>query len=257
MSWSKNRKLLYAAIVIILLIGVIGLPAFFIFYKAPTCFDGKQNQSEQGIDCGGSCEKLCPSAFQDAIVSWTRFEQILPGYYNVAAYVINPNTSGGAKNVPYHMVLYDKKGMYITEVKSVMTLPPHRNTLAFQTQVATEKAIPARALFEFMTGAPQGGQGIQWVKQADTLGPLSITDKKYLEDSTGSSLAVTIQNGSVNPIDNISVYAVLYDKDGNAIGFSRTQIDEIPANGSVVAPFTWPSNRNGAVISIEVLPVAE
>jgi hypothetical protein len=58
-------------------------------------------------------------------------------------------------------------------------------------------------------------------------------------------------------LDNVSVYVVLYDKDSNALGFSKTSVDEIPANGSSIAPFTWPLDRNGGVISIEVLPVEE
>jgi hypothetical protein len=49
---------------------------------------------------------------------------------------------------------------------------------------------------------------------------------------------------------------VLYDGDGNAIDFSKTVIDSVPANGgTVVAPFTWPVSHNGQVVSIEVLPV--
>jgi len=81
--------------------------------------------------------------------------------------------------------------------------------------------------------------------------------KKYLEDELGSSLTVVMKNTSVYPLSDIGVYAILYDKDGNALGFSKTLLDEIPAQGSSLAPFTWPVNRKGAVISIEILPVAE
>jgi hypothetical protein len=122
--------------------------------------------------------------------------------------------------------------------------------LAFQGAINTGKRIPAKALFEF-TAAPN------WHKKADPLSKISIGDKNYSEDQSGSSLSVTLNNNDILPLDNVSVYTVLYDKDGNALGFSKTVLDEIPANGSALAPFTWPLDRNGKVISMEVLPVQE
>lgn len=249
-NWSRNRKSLYAVIVAVVAIGLIGVPVFFYFYKAPTCSDGIRNQGEQGIDCGGPCTRLCPSSFIATDVSWTRYEEIAPKLYNLAAYVVNRNTDGGASAVPYHMVLYDTTGVPINDVSGMLTIPPHRNTLAFIPAVSSKERTPAKVLFEF-TATPN------WIKEKDPISTLTVSDKKYTEDTTGSSLQVNLNNSGVDPLNNIAVYVVLYDKDGNAIGFSKTVVDQIPGNGRVVAPFTWPINRHGAVISIEVLPVAE
>ncbi len=249
-SWSQRRKLIYGGIAALVVCAAIFLLAFFFFYKAPTCFDGVRNGNEQGVDCGGSCQRLCPSAFLAPSVSWTRLEQVAPGLYNVAAYVINPNPTAGAALVPYHVILYDDQGVEITEYDGTMTLPPHRNALAFNGAVSTGKRIPSRALFE-LTAAPN------WLSEADPLAALSVGDKTYSEDASGASLSVVLKDTAVDPVGRTSVYAVLYDKDGNALGFSKTILDGIPAYGSAVAPFTWPSSFGGAVISIEVLPVAE
>lgn len=250
MSWAKRRKTLYASVVAILLVGAVIVPVFLYFYKAPTCSDGILNGREQGIDCGGSCRKLCQSEFLAPSVAWTRFEELAPKLYNVAAYLINPNTDAEAKNVPYHMALYDARGVLITDFNGVVTLPPHRNTLAFRGAVNVGERVPAKVLFEF-TGAPD------WNKKDDSLLPLVVAEKSYNEDESGSSLVVKFKNSSVRDIQNIAVYTVLYDKDGNALGFSKTYMDRVPAQGSETAPFTWPVDRKGAVISIEVLPVAE
>ena len=114
----------------------------------------------------------------------------------------------------------------------------------------TGKRIPTRVFFEFV-GFPD------WRSQSDPLASLVISDKKYFEDETSSSLTVVLQNPGVAPYGPISVYAVLYGADDNAIGFSKTIVDGIAPKGSVIAPFTWPLSRKGKVISIEVLPVAE
>ncbi|MDQ2933033.1 MAG: hypothetical protein M3Q80_01490 [bacterium] len=249
-SWSKRRKTLYASVIGIVLIGAVILPAFLIFYRAPTCTDGVQNGKEGGIDCGGSCRRLCQDTFMSASPAWTRFEEVAPGLYNVAAYIVNPNIEGEAYRVPYRLAFYDNEGIIITDSHGFVTIPPHRNTLAFQGAVNVGKSIPVKVLFEF-SKAPN------WEKRADSLSALSITDKKYTDEEDSSSLSVTLKNNSVKPIFDTTIFVILYDKDNNALGFSKTKLDEIPAQSSAVAPFTWPISRDGKVISIEVLPVYE
>jgi len=249
-SWSQRRKFTYIIGVVIFAVVIVGIPVFFSVYKQPTCFDGLKNGDERGIDCGGSCQHLCQSAFLAPNISWTRFEQVAPGLYNVAAYIINPNIEGEAQNVPYHIALYDDQGMMITDVVGMITLPPHRNTLAFQGSVSTAKRMPTKALFEFT-------QSPNWHKSTDSLSGIQISDKQYTEDESGGSLMVTLKNNTANTIGTTAIGVILYDKDSNAIGFSKTVIDEILGFGQTVAPFTWPVNREGKVISIEVLPVSE
>lgn len=229
---------------------IVGVPSFYLFYKPPTCTDGMMNGSERGVDCGGSCTRLCASGFITPQVAWTRFEEVAPGLYNVAAYVVNQNTDGEAMNVPYHIALYDNKGILITDFPGTMTLPPHRNTLAFKGALSVGKRVPAKALFEF-TGIPE------WHKRTDPLSKISVTNKEYIEDVNFGSLTVTLKNNDVLPIGRTTVFSILYDETGNALGFSRTIIDGIGPKSTAVAPFTWPINRDGKVISIEVLPVAE
>jgi hypothetical protein len=249
-SWSRRRRSLYASVVALFLLIVVGVPAFYFFYKPATCSDGILNGNETGLDCGGGCARLCASAFLSPQVAWTRFEEVAPGLYNIAAYVVNPNTDGEAKKAPYHIALYDNKGILITDFQGSMTLPPHRNALAFHGAMSLGKRIPSKALFEF-TGIPD------WHKRPDPLSKISITGKEYTEDENSGSLSVTLKNNDVLPLGRMTVYAVLYDGSGNAIGFSKTIIDEISAQGTAIAPFTWPVSRGGKVISIDVLPVSE
>ena len=58
-SWSKKRQIIYLALVVGFFIFVTTVFLFFLLYETPTCFDGKQNQEEIGIDCGGPCVRLC------------------------------------------------------------------------------------------------------------------------------------------------------------------------------------------------------
>jgi hypothetical protein len=112
------------------------------------------------------------------------------------------------------------------------------------------QSIPAKLVFEF-TSQPN------WYKKSDTLAQLIVVNKDYKEEDQNSSLLVSLKNDSLKILNNIGVYAVLYDKDGNAIGFSKTLLDSISPKSTVVAPFTWNTNRQGEVVSIEVLYMAE
>lgn len=250
-SWSSKRKFQYGFAVIIVLIIVIGIPLFLLFYKSPTCNDGIMNGDETGIDCGGSCVLLCQNSFLSPYIAWggAKFEQVAPGLYNIASYIVNKNINGSAVNVPYKISLYDDKGILITERTGYVTLYAHRNSLAFEPAVQTGKRIPSKATFEFLK-APV------WFKSHDTLEQLKIVDKKYLEDDKNSSLEVTLENTSLYPYKDVIVSAVLSDSNGNIIGFSRTNIDSIEANnGKEIAGFTWPVSRKGEVKTIEILPI--
>ncbi len=251
-SWSKRRKILYSTALIIFVVGAVIIPAFLIFYTPPTCSDRKMNGKERGVDCGGSCERVCPADFLPVDVVWSRYEKIAPGIYNMAAYIRNPNVEGEAYNVPFKMVLFDEFGVPIAERTGTVTIPPHRNVLAFIGNVKVGESDPAASpIFEFTA------KEFDWRRRSDPLVSLSVDEKNYIEEDSGSSLQVALSNSSLQPLKNIGVYAVLYDSNKNAIGFSKTKLDLIPAKGRAIAPFTWPVGRKGQVISQEVLPVAE
>ncbi len=247
-TWSSRRKSRYALAVIATLVIFVGIPTFLFFYEKPTCFDSKKNGGEFGIDCGGKCSRLCQSAFLPPRIEWggAKIEKLSGSLYNVAAYIVNPNVFGAAVDVPYKMELYDDRGILITEKKGKVTLYPHRNSLAFETAINVNESIPTRATFEF-TSAPE------WFKSDDVLGSISVLEKKYQEDVSGSSLEVILENRGLKDYRNIEVSVVLYDGVGNVIGFSQTEIDSILAKGKEIAPYTWSINRNGQVISEEII----
>ena len=250
-SWSTKRKFQYFSALLTIVILLIIVPLVYFFYTPPTCSDNKQNGNELGVDCGGSCIKLCQNSFLPPKISWggAKFEKIADGVYNVAAYIENPNINGAALNVPYKISLYDENGMLIVEANDKVDLYPHRNSLAFKSGIRVDKRIPVKATFEF-TKSPE------WFKSQDNLEGLIVTDKRYNEDKISSSLEIYFENKTLYPYNNIQVSVILSNAEGNAIGFSRTIIDEIlPKSGKGIAPFTWPISRNNQVKTIEVLPM--
>ena len=65
MSWASNRRLAYISVVLFGVLAVVLFVGLVVFYEAPTCFDGKRNGTEEGVDCGGSCDLICSFSAAD------------------------------------------------------------------------------------------------------------------------------------------------------------------------------------------------
>jgi len=90
-TWALKRQI-FIVIGLIIIIFIFGFLIIYpSFNKAPTCFDGKQNGNETGINCGGSCARACLSQVENVSVLWARAFQVIPGRYNAVAYIVNHN----------------------------------------------------------------------------------------------------------------------------------------------------------------------
>jgi len=248
MTWSTKRKRFYLSIFLFILIGLVGVPLFIKFYNPPTCFDNKMNGKETGIDCGGSCAKICNSDYLTPFIEWTRFQKISSGVYNVAAMIKNPNISGGVKEAKYILKLYDSNGVLILEKNGVTSIPAKTNILVFQPSLKTNERVPARATFEF--SAP-----LSWVKHDTNYQNISILKKDLTNDTKAPKLTATLKNISPYPILLDSVGAVLFDSKENVVAFSKTVLEKINPNSEEDIVFTWPIPFDREVVRVELYPI--
>lgn len=246
MSWSSKRKSLFGYGFLLVVLLVVGIPLFKIFYIAPTCFDGRQNQNETGVDCGGKCARVCASAFFSPHVKWTQVDRISKGTYNVGAYIENPNLDGAASNVEYLFKLYDKSAHLIGERRGSVYLPAHKNTLVFESGIQTGESLPGPVTFEFT-------KPIEWEKTSFQNDGIIVSNKDFKSDKNISTLTATLKNTTLEDYQPFYVYAVLYGVDGNQIGFSRTKTDGLKRGSTANIEFTWPVEKVG-VSTTEIIP---
>ena len=68
MTWSGRRQLKIVGLLFL----VSAIIAFSIIWpkinKPPTCFDGKKNGVETGIDCGGGCKLQCREQIEEVAI---------------------------------------------------------------------------------------------------------------------------------------------------------------------------------------------
>ena len=247
-SWSQKRKSTYFLIFAGFLFVFIILPAYLIFYKPPTCFDGKQNGDEKGVDCGGPCVKLCRSQYLDQNVIWKRVIKVKSGIYSALAYIENPNIDAGADSIFYIFKVRDKDGVLIYERKGETFIPPNKFFAVFEDEIPTGKKIPTKAVFEFTSAA------LLWKKQENKEVGVAVLKKTISREDYSPRVDATLANNTLKPISNIEVVAIVYGEDGNSLGFSRTFIDKLNKEESQDVSFTWPEPFTSNAVKIEIIP---
>jgi len=236
LDWSTKRKITISVILAtVLLIGVGILYALF-FVSEPTCFDGIRNQNEINIDCGGVCQRLCKEQTADPIVLWDRTFNVDKNMYNVVALVENPNIQAWAENVPYQFRIFDQDNVELQTRTGQITIPPNDTFAIFKGRVELERP-PSRTVFTF-TDAPQ------WIRAQGSydIRNIQVSNKRFGSLDSQPRLDVDITNNSIRSISNIEVVSIIYDNDGNAVGVSRTIIDELDDDETRRVSFTWPKS---------------
>jgi len=251
--WAQKRQLTYASVVVFIVLLGIALPLYFIFiYHPASCFDGVQNQGEEGIDCGGPCSKVCASDAQAPVVHFQRFFEVTPGVYSVVALVENPNISTFADNVPYDFRLYDSNGVVIAERTGTTFMLPNTVFPIFESNLQTGARTAVRASFSFTGPTPN------WQKKTYILPNLVVTNQILSAASstatTSPRLDATLQNDSDYTVSNVEVVALLYDATGNAVGASDTIVNSIAPRLSTALVYTWPQNFSTPVTKIVITP---
>jgi hypothetical protein len=249
MDWAAKRKLTYLAI-FLAVVSLIGVSLYLAFFKKPpSCFDGKQNQKEDGIDCGGQCSKLCSPLEFLPVVIWEQIFKVAPNAYSVVAYIENPNPTAESSNVPYTFKIYDSTNAMLSERSGTTYIPPGTNFAVFESNFIFASSTPARADFAF------DAKDIVWTL-AKKKPKIEISNLKTT-NAPSPSVDVDLVNQTLNDIGKTNVTAIVYDANGNAFAASRTIVDRIGSRSSEHAVFTWPRPFEKQPARVEIIPVIQ
>lgn len=229
--WTVKRQITYFLVFVV----IIFTAAYFIWkgVTKPTCSDGRRNQGEEGIDCGGPCQEKCLGEVKELYIDWTKIFEISKGKYDVAALIKNNNLFLALPSLKYQFKFYDKNNILIGIKEGETFITPGEIFPIFETGVDVGSRIPSRVFIEFENNP--GWQRVEKEKPS-----LVVSKKQFFNEPPFPRLAVTLENKSVVPVYNIFIAAILYDKDKNVQGVSVTKIDAISGESSEEIVFTWP-----------------
>ena len=249
-QWSIRRKRIIFSIILLALIVLVGLPIFFLFYRTPTCFDGKQGGNETGVDCGGSCQLLCTAESLPLILRGDpRVLKISDNTFEVIALIENPNTNGEIYRAGYTIRLYDALSAIPIKVIEGETHVPKGITFSiFEGPFNLEVGVsPTRATFEWKKDT------LVWHRNTMQTPELVVRDMIISRENLRPRLDANIKNISLESVSNVDLAALISDETGSIFAASKTFIDVLPAGATVPVVFTWPEPFIKKAISTNII----
>jgi len=230
---SRKRATIIAvpAIVIFLIILIIVL----ITRPGPTCFDGKKNGEEEGIDCGGSCIP-CGIKYAAPLKTDPNQTQLLPISATESEVVVkiqNNNDQYGAK-FGYQINLINRLGDKVGQISGNSFISPQSTKYLVETKMNFKSSDISRLEVLFIN--------TEWFKSDKTASDLfEIYDKKtrLLEATESGYLEISgkLVNKTSHNFPSLNLFFVLYSKTGRLLHVAKTEISNIKANDT--RPFAY------------------
>ncbi len=237
MDWALKRRIIAVFAVILVITVFVIIPYVLTHQEVASCTDKKQNQSEEGIDCGGPCALVCKNSAQDLRMLWTKIFPVRAGVYDIVAYIENPNFFAAATKLEYVAQLFDDAGNVIAEKKGESYALPSERFAIFVDNVNTGAKVAAKGS---ITVTP----GFAWTKASSTKKLFSIGGKTLESPDKKPRLSAVLANETVDVYRNVDVLAIVYDKTQQPIAVSRTIIEKSAGGSTEPIFFTWPGPLN-------------
>ncbi len=250
-TWALKRQIIYVAIVVLSFATLVFLLISPNFKKAPTCTDNKQNGTETGVDCGGSCSNACFTQVDPVSILWARTFKVVAGRYNAVAYIENHNKNTAVNKINYKFRFADANNIYIGKREGTTFIPPSGKFVVFEPGIDIGNSIPVYTTFEF-TQVPQWQTVLQ-----EKLSQLEILISSIIlsDENTSPRLSVMVKNNSFFTIPEMDVVVILYDADHNAISVGSSYLEMLAGEENREVVFTWPEPFSEKVVEKEIIPL--
>jgi len=243
LKWRTKRKITFFSFFAAILLVIAGITIYTLL-PAPSCTDSRLNQNEELVDCGGpNCAPCVREAADGLIVLWSRFFEVRPGVYDVAALVENVNLTLGSVTVPYVIELYDSEGSRIIAHRDFTYTLPNKQFVVFVANVPTGIRVPQRLAFRF--------EPFIWQLTDEQQLPVIVsrTERDFNRDRP--RLIATISNNALFAIKDIDVAVLISDAAGNAIAVAQAHVAQVPDTGTADVAFTWPHPFEGTPVDVQ------
>ncbi|MDQ5957459.1 MAG: hypothetical protein QG614_434 [Patescibacteria group bacterium] len=226
-DWSTRRKYAYFSGFFLIFLIIISYFLYPIIFPKPTCFDKKQNGSESGIDCGGSCSLMCKNSYQELDVLLARSFEKSNGLSDIVVLLENKNRYMAPKEINLDVDIYKTSGEFLETIKV--------NQLA-----GTQKYIPI-----LINNYKTSDIGKVFVKNLSysmyrTRGAydVSLSDFEFSKDKT--SIDVYLKNIYKEDIkDDLKVYILVRDNLNNISAINYQNLNGISYGETKRLNFLW------------------
>jgi len=228
-----TKRFVYIVGAIIVIGGIIWVGRILLFPSAASCSDGRQNQGEEGVDCGGPCVPCALQNVQDIQIRWAQVIPLSTGI-SLAAEIYNPNSALAAQSFDYTFSLINQSGGVEKEIQGSSFI--YGGELKYLSEPFVDITAQQNSSVQLTI------KNIKWIDARIYAKPnIEAQDIKTTFDKT------VLVSGSVVSHDeatfaNVRVVALLFDANSKFAGVSRTLIDEVPKFESKPFQITFPDS---------------
>lgn len=249
---QRRNKQIFIIFVYLLLLTVLITGIFLMFfYQAPTCMDGKQNQNEIGIDCGGACSQYCVADLASQPLVISNVEALAYGSSSSDAIgtITNKNTKAALKSATYTFQAFNQGGTVVAEAAGKFSLLPGE----------------ARTVTELGLDVPQNQitkielivTDENWVAFTDFTEPpnIRVVNQQFslLTGQAGYAEARgLLQNSSPYDIRTLGIVVVVRDASGKALSVNKTTMNTVQSGERRDFRLVWPQAFSGTPVSTDM-----
>lgn len=245
-------------LVIIILYLILFCGAGFVIYSIskpePTCFDGKKNQNETEMDCGGPCAPCDKKiSVEDLAVEEKAFVYGGQGRYDVMAKIRNPNKIYGSPDFQYEFAIKDSAGNILSQKKGSSFILPMETKYIIENNLETQ-LIPQAVEIKIIN--PRWEEFLSFQEKPI----LSIYHKNYRLISSGTGFSEVyglLRNESPFDFNSIKIKILLRDSRDELVALNTTEMKTVNSREERDFKLIWPYSFPGEVQKIEIEPEAD
>lgn len=233
---------IYIGVLLLFFVGVF----FAFFYEQATCTDGKQNQDETGIDCGGRCSEYCLAdlASQPLLIEETELLPYTATSSDAISTVTNKNTRAALKSAKFTFTVYDQSDSIVDQESGTFSLLPLESHTLSVFGLPVNKNAGARVEFTVTNE--------EWVALTDfTEAPdIRIVNQQFSLLSGEAGFAEArglVQNRSPYDTRTLTVIVIPRDATGKALSVNKTTLNTVLSGEERDFRLLWPQSFTGTV----------
>ncbi len=246
-----SKRLLKQIIIAGIFLAIFGGLVFWIVYAVqpePTCFDGKLNQDEIDVDCGGVCQPCELVYAQEVQTLWAKAIPTENDYYDLVALIKNPNPNYGSGEISYNFELYDNTNQLIAAYPAQTYLLPNQEKYLTKLRVLSPTKVAKTRL---AIGEPEWERPLK-----EKPAGLYVKEKQYqllpAEEAGFSQARAILVNDTDYNFDTVLIDVFLFSDLGELAAVNNYQVNNFFSGQKRDFRVIWLYSVRGKINRVEM-----
>ena len=218
MDW-RLRKQIISGLVIFLIFFLISY-LIFLTIRGPvaaSCFDGKKNQGEEGIDCGGPCPP-CEIKYAEPLKIYPTKYLVYSNSIDIIGLLENPNKNLALKKIKYYFEIYDFDGILkATTTLKETTLEPETKKYLLEINYPKPKFTLGEIKLKIVEPKKE-----DFIKKEKEEIPVSYYNEKIISENGKWKIHLSLFNKSFQK-EEVEIIGLVYNQNNNLIAVGKAK----------------------------------